>query len=95
MKVKQIKKRSNNLKIDVFPVTTVMGKSNWSGLGLSSDRIEDLNEIGYYGKLKGVEITYEEYLNSLLRKYTFKVHCLSRCGFTFEEKYLIIRVMKK
>lgn len=80
--------------IKTYSIQTGMGQIMNGTLDfLSGDEIDNMNLIGYSGKLDGVKISREEYLNSL-DKGEFKVEQTKYDNGDFSESFLIIRVTK-
>lgn len=73
-----------------FTIYTSMGRSDgWSKLGLTSDQIKTLNDIGY-GTNKNYS-GFAEYLNTL-DLFDYRVRCIQGDSGDFSETYEVIRV---
>ena len=81
-------------KPEIYRITTGMGKVMlWGGHPLSflTDKEKDnLDEIGYTGKLKGEKMSRERYLNSL-GKGSFSVEMTKSDDGDFTEEFIIAR----
>lgn len=85
------------MKIQQIKIDTCMGKvSTFFGNPLSflsDEEFKNFNEIGYTGKLNGIRISREDYLNSL-NKGTFDVTQTKWDNGDFSESFNIVRVTK-
>lgn len=80
--------------VNTFHITTNSGHSrDWVKGGLTEQQQNDLNTIGYSGKLNGKPTTYTEYLETLSNdKLVFREVLLYSNNMDFVEKHLLIRV---
>lgn len=79
--------------ISTYNISTCMGKVNGENplTFLSKEEQDNLNEIGYSGKLNGERISRTTYLNSL-GKGEFSIEQTKYDNGDFSERFIIIRV---
>lgn len=82
------------MNIKKYYINCGMGiSSDWKNAGFSEDIINNLNEIGYTGKLNGKKISLYEYLNSLsTEKVNYSLNRINGNGSEFVDNYLLIIV---
>ena len=75
------------IKVSNHRISRSMGKSNeWKGIGFTEKQAEELNEIGYTGRLNGKKLSVSEYLQSLnTEKKRFEVETVASNGFEFTD----------
>jgi hypothetical protein len=102
--VAKLRKESLNGKTDEgCDITNIkiyrgVGKSrDWEQLGIGKKAVDDLNEIGYTGKLGGKKTSINEYFNEHVNTtgLTFRSEVLTSNGAEFTDTLLITKVTYK
>lgn len=83
-----------NTNVTTHRINSSSGHSrNWSEAGLTVQQQNDLNTIGYTGRLNGVETTQEKYLESISTEtVVYRLVHLSSNNMDFSDKSLLIIV---
>lgn len=68
--------------------------SDWAKAGLTDQQINDLNEIGYTGRLKGIKTSQESYLESISTDIlVYRLIPISSNNMEFSDKDLLIKIV--
>lgn len=86
--------KKKNFKLLDYKIICVAGKSlDFKKItGLTKTEIQNLNTIGYSGKLNGKKTSFEKYLNTL-NKGLFRVIQTKFDNGNFREEYIVVRVI--
>ncbi len=83
-----------NPKVTTQTITSSYGYSNdWTKVGLKANEVDNLNTIGYTGKLNGIPTCLADYLESISTKeiyYTIVTLSINTMDGT--EKFLLIKI---
>lgn len=76
-------------------INSASGRSaDWAKAGLSDQQINDLNEIGYTGRLNGKTTTQEDYLKSISTDtLVYRLIYIESNNMEFSEKDLLIKIV--